>query len=69
VHIRYANCYYNTGEYDKALEDLSKSMDVDSEDHEAYLARSIIYYKKGRYLEAIDDATLYLLFYKNDENG
>jgi tetratricopeptide (TPR) repeat protein len=47
--------YYNQGQYDKAISDFTKALEINPKFAEAYNRRGIVYGIKGRYDEAISD--------------
>ena len=48
-------CYYNKGDYDQAIADCTKAIEVDPNYHNAYDNRGVSYHKKEMYGKAIED--------------
>ena len=49
--------YYQIGDYDRAIEDYSKAIELNANYVDAYLNRGITYNDKGDYDRAIEDYT------------
>ena len=47
--------YAKNGEYDLAIADFSKAIELEPETLSAYEHRGVVYYNKGRFHRAIDD--------------
>ncbi len=47
--------YYYKGEYDKALSDFNKAIELDPDDYSAYCNRGSVYERKGEYARALSD--------------
>src|SRR4030067_699181 len=55
--------------HDKAIEDYSKSIDMNPNNAEAYGNRGLIYYKKGQYDRAIEDFNKAIAINPNDADA
>jgi tetratricopeptide (TPR) repeat protein len=49
------NCYLQNEQYDVAITDHNKAIELDPQDSYAYYNRGLDYYRKGEYLLAIND--------------
>ena len=49
--------YYQQGDYDSAIEDVTKALELEPDNAPAYIHRSLIYRTKGDYDSAIEDVT------------
>ena len=57
VYVKRSAAYIQKGEYEKAIEDCTKAVELNSAHANAYVSRGIAYDKKGEHDQAIDDFT------------
>lgn len=55
AYINRGNTYYDKGEYDRAIENCDKAIELNPKDPDAYNNRGITYDNKGEYDHAIED--------------
>jgi tetratricopeptide (TPR) repeat protein len=49
--------YYKKGDYESAIEDCNRAIELDPNHPNAYNVRGVVYYKRGDYKSAIEDYT------------
>jgi tetratricopeptide (TPR) repeat protein len=57
------NAYKKNGQYDKAISEFTKAIEINSRHADAYYTRGVVYYYKKDYEKALDD------FYKAQKLG
>jgi tetratricopeptide (TPR) repeat protein len=57
------NAYEKKGQYDKAISDFTKAIEINPRHADAYYSRGVVYYYKKDYEKALDD------FYKAQKLG
>ena len=55
IHIFKGVSYNNKGEYDKAIKEFTKALEINPKDATIYNVRGVAYYDKGQYDQAISD--------------
>ena len=57
TYINRGTAYADKGQYDKAIADYTKAIEINPKDARAYIIRGVTYYRKGQYDQAISDYT------------
>lgn len=66
---RIANCYFDLGEYDAALENIDRAIFMDNNDYDFVLLKGNIYNEMGKYPEAIAELDKYIEKYPDSFFG
>lgn len=66
---RIANCYFDLGDYDSALDYINRAIYMDSNDYDLVLTKGNIYNEMGKYPEAIAELDKYVAKYPDDYFG
>jgi len=63
VYYNRGNTYAKNGQYDNAISDFTKAIEINPKHADAYYSRGVVYYYKKDYEKALDD------FYKAQKLG
>lgn len=66
---RIANCYFDLGEYENALDYINKAIYMDSNDYDLVMLKGNIYNEMGKYSEAISELDKYIERYPDSYFG
>lgn len=64
-----ASAYYENHDYDMAIENYSRAIEIDPESYETYYHRGGNYFMKGNFDSAFDDITQYLKMYPSNKTA
>jgi tetratricopeptide (TPR) repeat protein len=56
TYLRRGIAYYNDSQYDQAISDFTKALEINPRDADAYSNRGSVYREKGQYEQAISDS-------------
>lgn len=66
---RISECYFDLGDYDKALDFVNRAINLNSEDYDLVMLKGNIYNEMGKYPEAIAELDKYVAKYPNNFFG
>ena len=55
IYYNQGNAYKKNGQYDKAISDFTKAIEINPKHADAYYTRGVVYYYKEDYEKALDD--------------